>query len=228
MVTTIHGFSSPKILPVYKKYNSTSHYISISNADRNPELEYIGTVYNGIRTKEFSFQPDQGEYLLFFGRIHHEKGTWESIQIAKQAGMKLIISGLIQDQDYFDTRVKPWLNDKDIIYVGNSGPGDRNRLLGNAYALLHPVNFDEPFGLSVAESMYCGTPVIAFRRGSMPELVDDGQTGFLVHSVEEAVGKIGDIKQINRQYCHEWTKERFTMEKMVSDYLDVYETILGK
>jgi glycosyltransferase involved in cell wall biosynthesis len=226
MVTTIHGFSSPKILPVYKKYNSTSHYISISNADRNPELEYIATVYNGIRTGEFSFHPDHGDYLLFFGRIHHEKGTWESIQIAKEAGMQLIISGLIQDHEYFDAKVKPWMNDKDIIYAGNSGPAERNRLLGNAYALLHPVNFEEPFGLSVAESMFCGTPVIAFRRGSMPELVADGKTGFLVKSVEEAVEKIAEIKSISRKYCHQWTKERFTMERMVSDYLQVYKTIL--
>ncbi len=228
MVTTIHGFSSSKILPVYKKYNPTSHYVSISNSDRSPELEYIATVYNGIRTADFSFRPDPGEYLLFFGRIHHEKGTWESIQIAKEAGMKLIISGLIQDPGYFDAKVKPWLNDRDIIYVGNSGPAERNKLLGNACALLHPVNFEEPFGLSVAESLFCGTPVIAFNRGSMPELMDDGKTGFLVHSVREAAEKIGAIKKISRKYCHEWAKARFTMEKMVSDYLQVYETILGR
>jgi glycosyltransferase involved in cell wall biosynthesis len=228
MVTTIHGFSSLKILPVYKRYNSTSHYVSISDSDRNPELEYIATVYNGIRTREFSFQPNPGEYLLFFGRIHHEKGTFESIRIAKEAGMQLIISGIIQDHAYFDSQVKPWLNDRDIIYVGNSGPVERNKLLGNAYALLHPVNFEEPFGLSVAESMFCGTPVIAFRRGSMPELMDNGKTGFMVQSVMEAVEKIGEIKNISRKYCHEWAKEKFTMEKMVSDYLKVYETVLGK
>jgi glycosyltransferase involved in cell wall biosynthesis len=228
MVTTIHGFSSPKILPVYKKYNSSTHYVSISHSDRSPELEYIATVYNGIRTNEFSFQPDHGEYLLFFGRIHHEKGTWESIQIAKKAGMKLIIAGLIQDQAYFEAKVKPWINDRDIVFAGNAGPEDRNRWLGNAFALLHPVNFEEPFGLSVAESMYCGTPVIAFNRGSMPELIDDGKTGFLVGSVQEAAQKVQEINSLSRQYCHQWTSERFTMEKMVDDYVKVYKTILEK
>ena len=226
MVTTIHGFSSPKILPVYKKYNPTTNYISISNSDRSRELKYIATVYNGIQTGEFSFQPDHGDYLLFFGRIHHEKGTWESIQIAKKAGMRLIISGLIQDQAYFDAKVKPWLNEEDIIYVGNSGPEERNRLLCNAYALLHPVNFEEPFGLSVAESMYCGTPVIAYNRGSMPELIDDGKTGFLVRSIQEAADKVAEIKSLSREYCHLWTTERFTMEKMVDDYIEVYKSIL--
>jgi len=228
MVTTIHGFSSPRIIPVYKKYNSTGYYVSVSNSDRSPELEYIATVYNGIRTGEFSFQPDHGKYLLFFGRIHPEKGTYESIRIAKETGMQLIISGLIQDHVYFNVKVKPWLNDRDIIYVGNSGPAERNKLLVNAYALLHPVNFDEPFGLSVAESMFCGTPVIAFRRGSMPELIDDGKTGFLVQSVNEAAEKTREIKNLSRVYCHQWAKERFTMDKMVADYLQVYETILSK
>ena len=227
MVTTIHGFSSSRILPVFKKYNSTSHYVSISHSDRSPELDYIATVYNGIETKAFTFQPDHGEYLLFFGRIHHEKGAYESIQIAKKTGMKLILSGLIQDHDYFIEKVKPLINDEDILFVGNSGPVERNRLLGNACALLHPINFEEPFGLSVAEAMYCGTPVIAFKRGSMPELIEHAKTGFLVRDVNEASEVVKDIKNIDRRYCHEWTKKRFTMEKMVEDYIDVYNKILG-
>ncbi len=112
---------------------------------------------------------------------------YESIQIAKKSKRKLIISGLIQDQEYFDQKVKPFINDNDIVYVGNSGPAERNKLLGDAFALLHPISFEEPFGLSVAEAMFCGTPVIAFNRGSMPELILDGKTGFLANTVEEAV-----------------------------------------
>ena len=226
MVTTIHGFSSPKILPVYKKYNSTSFYISISNSDRSPELDYIATVYNGINTNEFTFRPESEDYLLFFSRIHPEKGTYESIQIAKQSGRKLIISGLIQDQDYFDSKVKPFINNDDIVYVGNSGPDERDKLLGKAYALLHPISFEEPFGLNVVESMFCGTPVIAFNKGAMPELVLDRKTGFLVQSIDEAIEAVNNIQSIDRKYCREWAASKFTREKMIEGYLEVYEKIL--
>jgi glycosyltransferase involved in cell wall biosynthesis len=115
MLTTIYGFSSPKILPVYKEYNDTVYYVSISNADRSPELDYEATVYNGINLEDFTFRENPGQYLLYFGRIHHDKGTWESIQIAKKAGMKLIISGIIQDQAYFKEKVQPFINDDDIV-----------------------------------------------------------------------------------------------------------------
>jgi glycosyltransferase involved in cell wall biosynthesis len=226
MVTTIHGFSSPKILPVYKKYNSTSFYISISNSDRSPELDYTATVYNGINTNEFTFRPESEDYLLFFSRIHPEKGTYESIQIAKQSGRKLIISGLIQDQDYFDSKVKPFINNDDIVYVGNSGPDERDKLLGKAYALLHPISFEEPFGLNVVESMFCGTPVIAFNKGAMPELVLDRKTGFLVQGIDEAIEAVNNIQSIDRKYCREWAASKFTREKMIEGYLEVYEKIL--
>jgi len=228
MVTTIHGFSSFKILPVYKKYNSTSYYVSISYSDRSPELDYIANVYHGIETTAFTFQPDHGEYLLFFGRIHPEKGVYESIQIAKKTRMKLILSGLIQDHEYFVTKIKPLINMEDIVFVGNSGPVERNRLLGNAYALLHPISFEEPFGLSVAEAMYCGTPVIAFNRGSMPELIEHTKTGFLVSNVDEASEAVKNIHKIDRRYCHKWTEERFTMNRMVEGYINVYKKILNR
>ncbi len=227
MVTTIHGFSSPKILPVYKKYNNTGFYVSISNSDRSPELDYTATVYNGINTDELTFMPVSEDYLLFFGRIHPEKGAYESIQIAKQSGRKLIISGLIQDQDYFDTMIKPFINNDDIVYVGNSGPERRNKLLGKAYVLLHPISFKEPFGLSVVESMFCGTPVIAFNKGSMPELILDGKTGFLVNTIEQAVEAIDNIKFIDRKYCNVWASSKFTRKKMTEGYLDVYKKVLN-
>jgi glycosyltransferase involved in cell wall biosynthesis len=227
MVTTIHGFSSQKILSVYKKYNRTNHYVSISNSDRSPELDYTATVYNGINTDQFTFRSEPKDYLLFFGRIHPEKGTSESIRIAKESGRKLIISGLIQDQEYFDFKVKPFINDNNIVYVGNSGPEERDKLLGKAFALLHPISFDEPFGLSVAESMLCGTPVIAFNKGAMPELILDGKTGFLVNSIDEAVHSVNNIRSIDRKYCREYAASKFGRQKMVEGYLEVYKKILG-
>lgn len=227
MLTTIHGFSSPKILEVYKKYNRTSFYVSISDSDRSSELSYAATVYNGINTSAFTFQPEPKEYLLFFGRIHPEKGTHEAIQIAKQSGRTLIISGLIQHQEYFDTKVKPFINNNDIIYAGNSGSEERDKLMGAAYALLHPISFKEPFGLSVAEAMMCGTPVIAFNLGSMPELIFDGKTGFLVNTIDEAVEAVKNTMSIDRKYCHEWAFSKFSREKMTEKYLEVYQKILS-
>ena len=228
MVTTIHGFSSPKILPVFKKYNDSTYYVSISNSDRSPQLDYVATVYNGINPGEFHLQEKTGTYLLYFGRIHPEKGTYESIQIAKKAGMKLIISGLIQDEAYFNARVKPFVDDHQIVYVGNSGPAQRDKLLGGAYALLHPISFEEPFGLSVAEAMMCGTPVVAFNRGSMPELIEPGKTGFLVHSIDEAVAILPKVKNIRRAYCRSYAERKFSIDKMVDGYLDVYKRILRR
>ena len=226
IVTTIHGFSSPKILPVFKKYNGTGFYVSISNSDRSPELNYVATVYNGINPDIFTFRSEPEDYLLFFGRIHPDKGTYESIQIAKKSGRKLIISGLIQDRNYFNEKVKPYINDDDIIYVGNSGPEKRDTLLGNAYALLHPISFEEPFGLSVVESMFCGTPVIAFNKGSMPELILEGKTGFIVKTIDEAAEAVNAVRFIKRKQCLEWASSKFTCQKMVEGYLEVYRNIL--
>ena len=185
VLTTIHGFSSPKILPVYKKYDQTVYYVSISDADRDPDLTYLATIHHGINLEHFTFNPSPKDYLLFFGRIHPDKGTYEAIQIAKKCKRKLIIAGIIQDKAYFENKVKPFLND-DISYVGSADPKKRDNLLGNAFALLHPINFAEPFGLSVVESIACGTPVIAFDRGSMSEIILDGKNGFLVSTIDEA------------------------------------------
>ena len=226
MITTIHGFSSPRIIPVYKKYNSRGHYVSISNADRSPELEYIATVYNGLDTKDFKFTEQPQDYLLYFGRIHHDKGPLEAIEISKKANKRLIMAGIIQDENYFKERVEPQLNER-IQYIGPAGPDKRNELLGNALALLHPINFAEPFGMSVAEAMLCGTPVIAFNRGSMPELIQHERTGFLVNTVDEAVDVIGQLGSINRKDCFEWANSQFSKEKMAEDYLGLYKRILG-
>lgn len=228
MVTTIHGFSSSRIIPVYKKYNAGNYYVSISNSDRDPGLDYTATVYNGLDPGLFTFSAKPGDSLLFFGRIHPHKGTWEAIQIAKKCRRRLVISGIVQDKTYFDDKIAPFINNEDIVYVGASGPEKRNELMGEAVALLHPISFDEPFGLSVAEAMFCGTPVIAFNRGSMPELIVDKKTGFLVRAIEEAAEKVPACMEIDRSYCRQWAVENFSKAKMVNDYMQVYKTILGR
>ncbi|MDB5115081.1 MAG: glycosyl transferase [Mucilaginibacter sp.] len=226
VITTIHGFSSPRIIPVYKKYNAVGNYVSISNSDRSPELNYLATVYNGLDTKDFNFNDRPEGYLLYFGRIHPDKGTAEAIDIAQKSKYKLLIAGIVQDENYFNEKIKPRLNEQ-IEYVGSAGPEKRNNLLGNALALLHPINFNEPFGLSVAEAMLCGTPVIAFNKGSMPELIKHEETGFLVNTVNEAAAVVKDLKKINRIDCYNWATSQFSCDKMAADYLKLYRQILG-
>ena len=225
IITTIHGFSSQKIIPVYKKYNSMSAYVSISNSDRSTDLDYLGTVYNGIKTEDFSYNPHPDDYLLFFGRIHPDKGALQAIEIAKQSRKRLLIAEIIQDENYFRMEIEPLLGD-DIVFLGSADPEKRNDLLGKACALLHPISFNEPFGLSVAEAMLCGTPVIAFNRGSMPEVIKHEHSGFLVRNVSEAVDAVNRIKNINRADCHTWAKNNFSCEKMVADYIGLYKQII--
>lgn len=226
MVTTIHGFSSPLIIPVYKKYNSTSYYISISLADRAPELNYLANIYHGLPLQDFTFNEHPGDYLLYFGRIHPDKGTVEAIEIARKAKRRLLIAGIIQDENYFNERVKPLLNDQ-FSFIGPADPEKRNDLMGNALALLHPINFKEPFGLSVVEAMLCGTPVIAFNKGSMSELIIDKQTGFLVNTTGEAAEAVQQLHTIDRSDCYRHASENFSVDKMVQDYLGAYKKILG-
>ncbi|MDF9796307.1 glycosyltransferase involved in cell wall biosynthesis [Catalinimonas alkaloidigena] len=225
MLTTIHGFSSPRIIPVYQKYNASNHYVSISNADRYSGIHYIGTVYNGLRVDDFEFTESPEDYLLFFGRIHPDKGTAEAIEIARQSKKALLIAGIIQDQAYFDEKVKPFLGDQ-ITFLGAAGPEKRNELLGKASALLHPICFNEPFGLSVAEAMLCGTPVIAFNKGAMPELIRHEKTGFLVENVSEAVEAVHQLSDISRFNCRVWAVSQFSQKRMVDDYMALYQQIL--
>jgi len=226
VITTIHGFSSQKIIPVYKKYNSIGHYVSISDSDRSAELDYLATVYNGLNIQDFDFVEYPNDYLLYFGRIHHDKGCAEAIQIAQKSDRKLLIAGIIQDENYYREKVEPYLNEQ-IQYIGHAGPEKRNELLGKASALLHPINFNEPFGMSVAEAMLCGTPVIAFNKGSMPELIQPEKTGFLVNTVDEAVEAVSNLKNIQRTNCRDWASSKFSSEKMVNDYFELYKKILG-
>jgi glycosyltransferase involved in cell wall biosynthesis len=228
MVTTIHGFSSKKILIAYRHYNYSGDYVSISNADRSEMLTYTATVYNGIDPSQFTFCNTPDDYLLSFNRIHPDKGIYTAIKIAKRAKRKLLIAGLIQDQKYFDERVSPFVDGEQIIYCGNADPVQRDQLLRNAFALLHPIRFNEPFGLSVVEAMMCGTPVIAFSRGSMPEIIQHHRTGFLVKNAAEAADAVEHIPGLSREDCRNWSLEKFSAERMVSDYIKVYEEILGR
>ncbi|MDD3075613.1 MAG: glycosyltransferase family 4 protein [Proteiniphilum sp.] len=228
MLTTIHGFSSPRILPVYKKYNDHTHYVSISNADRSPELHYIDTIHHGIDLNQFTYIPEpKDDYILYFGRIHHDKGTWEAIQIARYVNTRLIIAGIIQDMDYFNQFVKPFLKVGEVEYIGSVGPEKRNVLLGNTKLLLHPIHFNEPFGLSVIEAMACGTPVVAFSKGSMKELIVDGENGFLAENMDEAIEKIKKTDQINRLNCRKHVEKHFSKEIMANRYIEVYKKILA-
>lgn len=225
MVTTIHGFSSPKILPVYQRYNDRVSYVSISNADRHPSLHYAATIYNGIQPADFVFEPVPDDYLLYYGRIHPDKGAHEAIQIALHTDRRLLMAGIIQDEAYYLEKVKPYIDNVQIQYLGAVGGRQRSELLGRAQALLHPIQFNEPFGLSVAEAMHCGTPVIAFNKGAMPELIVDRKTGFLVNDVQEAAAVVEDLSLIKRLDCHLHASSAFSAEKMVEGYLSLYNRL---
>ncbi len=226
MLTTIHGFSSPSIMPVYKKYNDCGHYVAISEADKSPELDYLATIHHGIDVAQFPFSDSGGKYLLFFGRIHPEKGVHEAIQVARRVGMKLLIAGIIQDQVYFEKFVEPYIDDTTVEYLGAIGPDRRPRVLGQALALLHLISFDEPFGLSVVESMACGTPVIAFGLGSMPEIIRHGETGYIVEDINQAVEAVAAVHSIDRSACRDDVEKRFSDTRMAQDYIRAYQEIL--
>ena len=227
MVTTIHGFSSERILPAYKEYENRVHYVAISEADRHPDLRYAATIHHGIPLEDFPFDPHGSEDLLFFGRIHPDKGAAEAITAAHRSGRKLIMAGIVQDQNYHNEQVAPALDDGPWSILARSAERSARRLSGSARALLHLINFDEPFGLSVVEALACGTPVIACNRGSMPELIDDGVTGFLVDSLDAAVDAIARIDEIDRAACRAAVSARFTVDLMADRYLALYRSILG-
>jgi len=228
MLTTIHGFSSERILPVYRRYDDRIAYVAISDADRHPDLHYAATIHHGIRLEDFPFDAEGGPDLLFFGRIHPDKGAAEAIRAARATGHRLTMAGLVQDEAYHAAEVAPFIDGDRVSYLGMVGGARRAAVLGKAKALLHLIGFDEPFGLSVVEALACGTPVIAYRRGSMPELIDHGVTGFLVDSFEEAADAIGRIDTIDRAACRRAAEERFSVDRMTDAYLALYETLLAQ
>lgn len=226
LLTTIHGFSGAGILPAYTR--AASNYVSISDADRSPDLRYAATVHHGIDFDELPFSADAGPGVVAFGRIHPDKGTHTAIEIARRSGRRLTICGIIQDQRYFAERVAPHVDGDRVVYLGSVGPEQRAAILGTSAALLHPIAFDEPFGLSVIESMACGTPVVAFPRGSMTEVVDEAVTGFLVRDAERAADALDRISTIDRARCRTRARQRFSLDRMVGDYLGVYAGLVDR
>ncbi|MEV4628473.1 glycosyltransferase family 4 protein [Micromonospora sp. NPDC049523] len=224
MLTTVHGFSGPGILPAYERAKSA--YVSISDADRFPGLDYVATVPHGIDLDGFPFAPDGGPGLVAFGRIHPDKGIHTAIEIARLAGRPLTICGIVQDERYYAEQVAPHVDGEQVTFLGAVGPDRRGEILGGAAALLHPIAFAEPFGLSVVEAMACGTPVVAYRLGSMPEVVDEGVTGYLVQTVDQAVAAVDRIAAIDRAGCRDRARQRFGVDRMVRDYLDVYRVLI--
>jgi len=193
-------------------------------------MRFVGNVYNGIETPGFTFVPEMGGYLAFLARISHEKGALQANRIAKASGEKLVMAGKVDPTDvaYFEERIKPLIDGDQIRFIGEIGHEDKVKLLGHAKALLAPIQWDEPFGLYFIEAMACGTPVIANRRGSVPEVIADGVTGYIVDTVEEAAAKIADIGDIDRTACRHHVEGRFSDETMTEGYVSVYEALLNR
>lgn len=227
IVTTIHGFSSDRILPMYAPFQHRVHYVAISDADRHPDLRYAATIHHGIPIDDFTFNPDGGDGLLFFGRIHPDKGAKEAIAVAQAANRSLDLYGIVQDEGYYEREIVPAVDGDAIRYHGAVGGAARREALGSAQALLHLINFDEPFGLSVIEAMASGTPVIATNRGSMPELIEHGVNGFLVDDIPDALRAIDRLDEIDRAQVRKTVADRFSIERMVDAYIDLYQRIVG-
>jgi glycosyltransferase involved in cell wall biosynthesis len=226
IVTTIHGFGSDASLPVYLEYADRVSYVAISEADRHPALPYAATIHHGIDLGSFLLGPG-GDALVFFGRIHPDKGTALAIAVAAKAGLRLVIAGIIQDEEYFHREVEKHIDGDRVVFLGAVGPARRQEVLGHARALLHLIDFDEPFGFSVVEAMACGTPVIAHPRGSMPEIVQPGVNGFLVETLDEAVNAASDTARLDRATVRRSIKGRFEVDRMVDEYLQLYHQVVA-
>ena len=223
VLTTVHGFSSPRIMPVYEKYRD-GYFVSISNSDRAPGLNYLATVYNGIDLDLYPFQERAGDTLVFLGRIHPDKGVHVAIEVANLSGSPLLIAGIVQDQMYFREQVEPHLNDT-IRFIGPVDVAGKNALFARARAVLHLNTIPERFGLVLAEANAAGVPVIAMDLGSCREVILDGQTGFLVNDAGEAARALLRLDEINRNVCRRRVQDLFSIEIMVEAYERVYQTI---
>jgi glycosyltransferase involved in cell wall biosynthesis len=226
VLTTIHGISSPKILPVYQKYRD-GYFVSISNSDRVAGLNYLATVYNGIDLSLYPLQESQGDELIFLGRIHPDKGVHLAIEVSRLSGLPLLIAGIIQDEEYFRERVKPHLDNKLVSYIGPVGVTGKNELFARARALLHLNTIPERFGLVLAEANAAGVPVIAMDLGSCREVIEEGKTGFLVNTVEEAAQALQRLREIDRSACRKRVQQCFSIDTMVMAYEQVYDTIFN-
>ncbi|MEX2260676.1 MAG: glycosyltransferase family 4 protein [Bryobacteraceae bacterium] len=224
VLTTIHGFSSPQIMPVYRKYRD-GYFVSVSDSDRAPGLNYLATVHNGIDLALYPFQESAGNDLIFLGRIHRDKGVHLAIEVARMSGLPLLIAGIIQDERYFREQVEPYLDDRQIRYIGPVDVQGKNELFARGRALLHLNTIPERFGLVLAEANAAGVPVIAMNLGSCREVVKEGQTGFLVNNANEAARALERLSEIDRGECRKRVRQCFSIETMVEAYERVYSTI---
>ncbi len=222
LVTTIHGFSAPPILAAYYAAAHRSFFCSISESDRDPGLDYLATTYNGIDPAAFTFVERPGDYLLFLGRFHPEKGTHLAIEIARRAGVQLVIAAIPQDEAYFRTEIAPHIDGDRVRFVGAVEREARDTLLGGALALVHMTTRPERFGLTMIEAMACGTPVLGAKMGSIPEIVIDGETGFICDSVDAAVARVSDLATLDRRACRRHVESRFSLERMLDGYEAAY------
>lgn len=229
-LTTLHGrLDIPDLVPIYREFREMP-VVSISNAQREPLpwINWQGTVYHGLPEDLYTYREEPGKYLAFLGRISPEKRVDRAIEIARKVGMEIKIAAKVDavDRSYFEDVVEPLLKDPAVEYVGEIGEGEKDEFLGNAYALLFPIDWPEPFGLVMIEAMACGTPVIAYRKGSVPEVMEEGKTGFIVEGLEDAVKAVESVHTLSRKRCREVFEERFTAARMTRDYLSLYQRLL--
>jgi glycosyltransferase involved in cell wall biosynthesis len=226
LITTIHGFSSPPILAAYYAGAARSFYCSISDADRDPGLDYLATTYNGIDPARFTFVETPGDYLLFFARFHPEKGAHLAIEIARRAGVRLLMAGIPHDRAYFDECVAPHIDGDRVRMLGHVRGAERDAVLGGALALVHMTTRPERFGLTLIEAMACGTPVLGAAIGSVPEIVIDGVTGFVCADVETAVARVPALATLSRRACREHVETTFSTDRMIDRYAGAYARAL--
>lgn len=231
VVTTLHGrLDLQEVRDVIGDFPEV-RLVSISDAQRAPLLSanWLGTVYNGVDLRHFTFRDRPGGYLAFLGRISPEKRPDRAIEIARAVGMSLRIAAKIDpvDQDYYSHAIKPLLRDRDIEYLGEIGEAEKDEFLGNAYAYLFPIDWPEPFGITMVEAMACGTPVIAMGHGSVPEIVAHGRTGFVCRTIADMIRAVADVPRIDRRACRARVAEQFSLERMVDGYEAIYRRVCG-
>ena len=230
-VTTLHGrLDLPDLVPLYEEFPEMP-VVSISDAQRDPLpwINWVATVHHGIPHDLYSFCPGPGEYLAFVGRISPEKRVDRAIEIARRSGVPLKIAAKIDSADYayFKQEIRPLLEEPLVEYLGEVGDDEKNALLGGASALLFPIDWPEPFGLVMIEAMACGTPVIAYNHGSVPEIIEEGVSGYLVNSIEEAVAAVRKAPALSRGGVRAAFDARFTADRMARDYLELYDQLLA-
>jgi len=231
-LTTLHGrLDLPDIQPLYAEFTDAP-LISISNDQRAPlpNVNWIETIHHGMPADELTPRLEQGQYLAFLGRISPEKRVDRAIEVAHRTGIPLKIAAKVDDADreYFEEHIEPMLEHDHVDFIGEIGPADKGDFLGHAHALLFPIDWAEPFGLVMIEAMACGTPTVAYRSGSVPEVITEGVSGFIVETIDEAVEAVGRLHDISRDGCRASFEKRFTVERMARDYVKVYERLIER